>query len=499
MDIALSDGAFHLFLEFFAGGNIVLTDKEYTIVALFRQVGASDDQEELRVGLKYDIGNKQNVGGVPPITVERIRAAVERAIAATATATATGGGGGEDGTSKKKAKSSKKKQGDALRRALSNGFPEYPPLLLDHAFAVKGLDSATPLEQVLEDETMMLQVKAVLEEAASVWQGLSTDGKHPGYIIAKEGGNQVNEEVEEDKDNNNNKKKLLYEDFHPFKPRQFEDKPDIAILEFDSFNAAVDEYSSSLESQRLESRLTEREEAAKRKLDSLRRDHENRIGSLTQLQDLHIRKAEAIRDNILLVQEATDAVNGLIAQGMDWAEIARLIEMEQERGNPVARIIKLPLKFYENTITLLLGEANYDDDDDSAGLSSSDQDESEEEAGESDRGNAKKPQQLTVDIDLGFSPWANATQYYDQKRSAAVKQQKTLQSSTKALKSHEKKVTEDLKRGLKQEKQQLRQSRKPFWFEKFYFFISSEGYLVLGYDNDSYLFFFFFFVKLTTR
>jgi preprotein translocase subunit Sss1 len=64
---------------------------------------------------------------------------------------------------------------------------------------------------------------------------------------------------------------------------------------------------------------------------------------------------------------------------------------------------------------------------------------------------------------------------------AAVKEQKTAQSSTKALKSHEKKVTEDLKRNLKQEKQVLRPARKPFWFEKFLFFISSEGYLVLGY------------------
>ena len=468
VDIALSDGAFHLLLEFFAGGNIILTDREYTVVTLFRQVPASEGQEELRVGLKYSLENKQNVAGVPPITTESIRSAIERAMANEGGG--GGGGGGEEGARKKQ--KPRKKQVDVLRRTLSNGFPEYPPLLLDHAFAVKGVDSGTPLEQVLEDESILLTVKGVLEEAASAWEGLAAHGKHPGYIIAKEKTAASNNEDEEDEDKKSN---LLYEDFHPFKPRQFLDEPDLTILEFDSFNAAVDEYFSSVESQKLESRLTEREEAARRKLYSMREDHENRIGSLTEAQDLHIRKAEAILDNVFRVQEAADAINGLIAQGMDWAEIAHLVEMEQERGNPVAGIIKLPLKLYENTITLVLAEAGDDDNEvEDDGLFSSDEEESEEEDG-------KRPEPLTVDIDLGLSPWANATQYYDQKKTAAVKQQKTLQSSAKALKSHEKKVTENLKRNLKQEKQLLRPSRKPFWFEKYYFFISSEGYLVLGY------------------
>jgi predicted ribosome quality control (RQC) complex YloA/Tae2 family protein len=88
---------------------------------------------------------------------------------------------------------------------------------------------------------------------------------------------------------------------------------------------------------------------------------------------------------------------------------------------------------------------------------------------------------LTIDIDLGLSPWANASQYYDQKKQASEKAERTAQSSTKALKSHEKKVTTDLKKNLKQEKEVLRQTRTPFWFEKFIFFISSEGYLVIGY------------------
>ncbi|OAX78130.1 hypothetical protein ACJ72_07564 [Emergomyces africanus] len=54
-------------------------------------------------------------------------------------------------------------------------------------------------------------------------------------------------------------------------------------------------------------------------------------------------------------------------------------------------------------------------------------------------------------------------------------------STKRAIKSTEKKVAADLKQALKQEKPVIRPARTPFWFEKFMFFLSSDGYLVLGY------------------
>ncbi|PYI36948.1 hypothetical protein BP00DRAFT_483234 [Aspergillus indologenus CBS 114.80] len=478
IDFAFSDGQYHMFLEFFAGGNIILTDREYTILALFRQVAAGDGQEEeTRVGLKYTVDNKQNYHGVPDITTQRVRETVQKARDLFAA----------EGGSNAAPKKSKKKNTDVLRKALSQGFPEYPPLLLDHAFAVKGLDPATPLEEVLSDDgDLLTRVVGVLEVAKAETDNLSVGQGHPGYIVAKEDtrpkAKGAADQKEDDGESSGKKPPaLLYEDFHPFKPRQFEGKPGVTILEFENFNKTVDEYFSSIESQKLESRLTEREEAAKRKLDAVRQEHAKRIGALQEVQGLHIRKAAAIEDNVYRVQEAMDAVNGLIAQGMDWVEIARLIEMEQSRGNPVARIIKLPLKLHENTITLVLGEAGDEEQGEGEELFSDDEDESEsEDEKEDDENFEKRADVLVVDIDLGLSPWANATQYYEQKKQAAVKEQRTTQSSAKALKSHEKKVTQDLKRNLKQEKQVLRPARKLFWFEKFLFFVSSEGYLVLG-------------------
>ncbi|GAM34138.1 DUF814 family protein [Talaromyces pinophilus] len=471
IDIVFSDGLFHIYLEFFAGGNIILTDAENKILALFRTVAAAGEQDEVKIGLTYAVEKAQYYHGIPPLSEERLRATIQRVADA-------------DQQSAGSAQKKSKKKVDVFRKAVSSGFPEFPPLLLEDAFAATGFDSSVTLKQVLEDESTFQRAMNVLREAEKIIAGLS-EGETKGYIVAKERAKK-----EDQPDNPTSKENLLFDDFHPFRPRQFEGKPGYHILEYDSFNKTVDEYFSSIESQKLESRLAEHEETAKRKLEAARADHQNRAGALKQAQELHIRKAEAIQANIYRVQEATDAVNGLIAQGMDWVEIARLIEMEQQRNNPVAQTIKLPLKLHENTITLLLSEENAEVDEEQEEFSESepevsDDSDSEEEIEKDERPKRKATEPLTIDIDLSLSPWSNATQYYEQKRTAAVKEQKTIQSSEKALKSQEKKVTEDLKKHLKQEKQVLRPSRKPFWFEKYLYFISSEGYLVLG-GRDSH-------------
>lgn len=86
--------------------------------------------------------------------------------------------------------------------------------------------------------------------------------------------------------------------------------------------------------------------------------------------------------------------------------------------------------------------------------------------------------------------------YYDQKRNAAKKQQKTIESQSKALKSAEKKTKQTLKEVKNyliavthfsivycfkvQTITNINKARKVYWFEKFFWFISSENYLVIA-------------------
>ncbi|KAL8766757.1 MAG: hypothetical protein Q9209_006549 [Squamulea sp. 1 TL-2023] len=476
LELQFSDGQYRLFIEFYAAGNIILADSELNILSVLRLVSKGAEQEELRVGLKYALENRQNHSRTPESTKDRVRAALQTALDRA----------DQDGTAQP---NKKRKSGDLLRKALTASIGEFPPMLIDHALRAAAFESAKPIVEVLNDENLVNDLVAALRDAQQLVERIADDKSPKGYIFAKAKSNQgsshavddINDTSQEPGSHDN----TVYVDFQPFKPLQLT-TPEWTIFEFDGFNKAVDEFFSSIEGQKLESRLAEREQNAKRKLDNARQDHAKRIGGLQQVQELNVRKAQAIEANLQRVQEAIGAVNGLIGQGMDWVEIARLIEMEQARHNPVAEMIKLPLKLYENTVTLRLAEEAFEDDIDNAtDLTDDSASESEDNADRPSRRTEDKVQEsadkwLAVEINLALSPWSNARQYYDQKKTAASKEQKTLQSSTKALKNTERKVNADLKKGLKQEKQTLRPVRKQLWFEKFLFFISSEGYLVLG-------------------
>jgi predicted ribosome quality control (RQC) complex YloA/Tae2 family protein len=467
IEIQFRDGLYRLYLEFFASGNIILTDAELRIITLLRIVSEGEGQEPQRVGLTYSLENRQNYGGVPPLTMTRLKSALRATV--------------DKAAAQPPGKKGKLKAGEELRKGLATTVVELPPIVIDHALAVTKFDVQKKPAEIVENESLLESLLQSLEVARQIVEQVTSSPACTGYIFAtprpqgEDNGASAEAHGAMFKDG-------LYEDFHPFLPHKYIDNPSFNVLSFDGFNKTVDEFFSSLEGRKLASRLDEREAAAKRKLEAARQDQAQRIGGLQEAQTLNARKAGAIEANVERVQEAIDAVNGLIEQGMDWHHIDKLIEREQARGNPVAEIFNLPLRIAENTITVLLGEEELEDsalgmEDDTD--EESDAEDEDEDPATADTANPKDGR-LTVDIDLSLSPWANAREYYDQKRQAAVKAQKTEQQAGIALRNAEQKIAVDLKRNLKGEKVVLQPLRRQMWFEKFLWFISSDGYLVLG-------------------
>lgn len=113
-----------------------------------------------------------------------------------------------------------------------------------------------------------------------------------------------------------------------------------------------------------------------------------------------------------------------------------------------------------------------EDDDEEDDYDSDDSEEEEEEKEE------KEPQFVKVDVEIGLTAFANARKYYEQKKTTASKHEKTLAASSKALKSAERKIKKDLKET--RITTSINKIRKPFWFEKFLWFISTEGHLVIA-------------------
>ena len=64
---------------------------------------------------------------------------------------------------------------------------------------------------------------------------------------------------------------------------------------------AVDEFYGTLEAQKSDLKVVQREKAAMKKLENVRKDHEARIAGLQQEQDVDKMKASLIEDNLELV------------------------------------------------------------------------------------------------------------------------------------------------------------------------------------------------------
>ncbi|KAM3504943.1 hypothetical protein MY11210_008158 [Beauveria gryllotalpidicola] len=471
LEFQFSDGQYRLFLEFFASGNAILTDADLKILALYRNVSEGEGQESQKVGLLYSLESRQNFLGIPDISQDRVRTVLAAAIE-------------KASTTKAASSNLSPKQGDALRKCLAVSITELPPILVDHTLQSNHFDSSLELKAILNDASLLSSLTENLRQAREFVDSITSHSSCTGFIFAKKPAQE--QSLQKQDGASKAKLRLLYDDFHPFVPTKFEKNDNIEVLRFDGYNRTVDEFFSSLEGQRLESRLMEREAAAQRKIDAAKQDQENRIKGLQTAQFDNFRKAAAIEANIERVQEAMDSINGLLDQGMDWVDIGKLVAREQKKNNPVATLICLPLNLVDNVISVRLSEDDaaasededpYETDDSNAG--------SEDDLDTTKGGQKNLDKTIVVELTLTLSPWSNAREYYDQRKTAVVKEEKTQLQAGKAIKSTEHKVKQDLKKVLKQEKALLQPIRNLMWFEKFYWFISSDGYLVVGAKDKS--------------
>lgn len=122
-----------------------------------------------------------------------------------------------------------------------------------------------------------------------------------------------------------------------------------------------------------------------KKLDNVRKDHENRLEALQQAQVLYIDfseafsknvkwrdskyisllpkeidklKGELIEMNLQIVDRAIQVVRSALANQIDWTEIGLIVKEAQAQGDPVASAIK-ELKLQTNHVTMLLRSVHH--------------------------------------------------------------------------------------------------------------------------------------------
>ncbi|KAH0534552.1 hypothetical protein KQX54_005197 [Cotesia glomerata] len=408
-----NQAAYHVILEVYDRGNIVLTDHEFTILNILRP-HTEGDKIRLAIREKYPTDRAHLTTMSPPELINE--------------------------------KLSSAKTGDPLKKIL-NPLCEFGSALIDHVLLLNGFAPGCKVGKSFFLEKDFDRLMVALNQASNLMEQAKTSPSK-GYIVQKK----------ESKAADSQEFILANIDFHPRLLEQFKDQP---FKEFDSFDLAVDEYYSTMEGQKLDLKALAQEREALKKLENVKKDHDQRLAGLEAHQETDKQKAEMIILNQELVDNAILAIQSALANQMPWPDIQVLITEAQVRGDPVALAIKA-LKLETNHISVYLTNP-YDSEDSS-----------NENEGDVERN--IKP--MLVDIDLAQTAYGNALKYFDQKRSAAKKHQKTIESQGKALKSAERKTKQTLKEV--QAIHSINKVRKVYWFEKFYWFITSENYLVIG-------------------
>ena len=323
-------------------------------------------------------------------------------------------------------------------KGLAEKLVPYGPAVVTHALLAAGLKPGAKLGQGRPTAEQLAAVeRAVLEFEA--WLEGAGDRAGEGRIVKKQ---------TKPADAAPGAAPLeFYDSYEPFALAQHAERPQAPFATFDE---AVDEFYSKLEKQRVEAQRNQQEKQVLSKLEKVKSDQERRVKSLeagAANADMH---AALIEYNADEVDQVIRATNEAVATGMSWNEIKRMIDEEKRAGNPVAGAIA-SLQLERNQITVLLFY---------------------EDAADADAEVHKVP------VDLGMTAHANARSLYTSRKQKAGKQQRTIDSHNKALKQAEKSAKSQLAQvKLKSDIQLI---RKPFWFEKFNWFITSENYLVVS-------------------
>ncbi|CAB4262489.1 unnamed protein product [Prunus armeniaca] len=456
----LGANAYYVILELYAQGNVILADSDFMVMTLLRS--HRDDDKGVAIMSRHRY----------PIEICRV---FERTTAAKLQEALTfskepdnnesvkdqeGANNVSDAPKEKKGSrkggkpaESCKNTGDAKAKqvTLKNVLGEalgYGPALSEHIILDVGLIPNTKLcnENKLDDDTIQLLVEAVAKFEDWLHDVISGDKVPEGYILMQ--------------NKNSGKSNLpcepgssgqIYDEFCPILLNQFKSREHV---EFETFDASLDEFYSKIESQRSEQQQKAKESSATHKLNKIRVDQETRVHMLRKEVDHCVNMAELIEYNLDDVDAAIIAVRVALAKGTSWEDIARTVKEEKKSGNPVAAIID-KLQLERNCMTLLLSN-NLDEMDD------------DEKTLPADK----------VEVDLALSAHANARRWYELKKKQENKQEKTVTAHEKAFKAAERKT----RLQLSQEKAvaTISHMRKVHWFEKFNWFISSENYLVIS-------------------
>eukprot|EP00049_Salpingoeca_infusionum_P001269 m.46847 g.46847 ORF g.46847 m.46847 type:complete len:1126 (-) comp10946_c0_seq4:1621-4998(-) len=436
LDLSFGSGEaqYHLIVEFYDRGNIILADCDYQILSLLR-VRTDDSDVRFAVGERYPL---ENVKQPSPLTMETLTEAFSKA-----------------------------KPNEPLRKRL-NPIMECGGAVIEHCLREVGFPPNAKTGKDVNLETDIDRVFTAMQMAEVLLLTKLQEGAVKGIILVnrtkrpQKPGEAASAEPEEI---------TSFDDVVPFPMLQYADKE---TQEYESFDRAMDVYFSEVENQKITLRALQQEQSALKRIEQAKESHRKHVEAYQQSQLENAAKAYLVEMNLELVDSAIRIISSMVANKLDWREIDDLVKEAKARGDPVAsHISKLNLK--KNMFFMSL---TYDDDSDTDSSTSDEESDEEEEQEKASAKPKKEAKAYQVEIDLDETAYGNACKLYANKKTAKVKEMKAIDATDNAVKAAVRKTQQQLQKA--QQTTGIVKARKPYWFERFFWFISSENYLVIA-------------------
>ncbi|KAM7459005.1 hypothetical protein BLSTO_00224 [Blastocystis sp. subtype 1] len=453
IDLVFGNGenTFHVIVECYSGGNIILTDCHFEIMALLRTYTLPDGTA-VDVKQTYTVRARQHdpFGSIQAMDVSALDEMCALFLPR---------------WSELKAR---EKQIKSL--LLTNGLFS----LLGSAFVTNALHrlGVSPLsvaenEGCLRDEEHRVTLlQALKEEAARVEAALE---KPQGFILRSE-----DLLTAEDKAANAEP----YTDFSPFAIAAGERESTVA---FASFNECLDAYFVNEENLKVAERVQKSREAIDKKVLTISQKQEERIRSLER--ELHevTRRVSALFANASIVNTAIVVINQYLSQGVQWDVLQEQVRVFKQKPYNVFHHIK-SLDLEHNRMKMVFEVVDDEDESDVSDMSAGEDDVSEDgkSDGKSDAKDAEKSRQINVDVELSLNCNNNIALLYKQKKELEEKLEKTIAAARQAVAEASKQQQKEIVRVERTQQTEIARRRQKRWFEKFDWFVTSEDYLVLG-------------------
>ncbi len=414
--------------QLYSSGNIILTDYRYEILQLLRSH-------------KYDDETSVAVRHVYPTNHATVNEKEDQPELDNPDAFLSWLGASSIKASESKRKKNQKRlQLKQLLLRKDSGVSQLGTSIMEHCILQAGLNPSLIIVTTVDGKVKDLctdnaiALIGTFQEAKRLMNSLSCVSE-PGFII-------VSDDVEKGRAGSSR----VYIEFVPHLLMQH--NPNKAIS-FKSFDTAVDEFFSRAEDQKIQMSIQTAEAAAQKRVQAVRESNEKRISVLHERQEQLLLEATALESSAETAELALSVLRSAVDNGIDWQQLKEHIKAEKIAGNPVAALVTEDLLKLSDGIAVLELPSPCGED-----------------------------HSVMVSVRLELSAHANVRSIYDDRRRAVQKAERTLAASEKAISAAERYSQRELQNlSLKHS---LAMEKKSLWFEKFYWFVSSENYLVLS-------------------